>query len=163
ILDKKKILPSITLLNGEYGYQDLFLGVPTILGGNGVESIIELPLTDVEKDGLSISANAVKSVKIGRASCRERVKSGVESRAEDGIRDRNVTGVQTCALPILILDKKKILPSITLLNGEYGYQDLFLGVPTILGGNGVESIIELPLTDVEKDGLSISANAVKSV
>ncbi|HIV75697.1 MAG TPA: malate dehydrogenase [Candidatus Pseudogracilibacillus intestinigallinarum] len=63
----------------------------------------------------------------------------------------------------IILDKKKILPSITLLNGEYGYQDLFLGVPTILGGNGVESIIELPLTDVEKDGLSISANAVKSV
>lgn len=63
----------------------------------------------------------------------------------------------------IILDKKKILPSITRLNGEYGYQDLFLGVPTILGGNGVESIIELPLTDVEKDGLSISANAVKSV
>ena len=63
----------------------------------------------------------------------------------------------------IILDKKKILPSITLLNGEYGYQDLFLGVPTILGGNGVESIIELPLTAVEKDGLSISANAVKSV
>lgn len=63
----------------------------------------------------------------------------------------------------IILDKKKILPSITLLNGEYGYQDLFLGVPTILGGNGVESIIELPLTDIEKDGLSISANAVRSV
>src|SRR5699024_6017472 len=63
----------------------------------------------------------------------------------------------------IILDKKKILTSITLLDGEYGYQDLYLGVPTILGGNGVESIIELPLTNEEKEGLSVSANAVKSV
>lgn len=63
----------------------------------------------------------------------------------------------------IILDKKKILPSITLLEGEYGYNDLYLGVPTILGGNGVESVIELPLTNEEKDGLSVSANAVKSV
>lgn len=63
----------------------------------------------------------------------------------------------------IILDKKKILPSITLLEGEYGYNNLFLGVPTILGGNGVESVIELPLTEEEKEGLSVSANAVKSV
>lgn len=63
----------------------------------------------------------------------------------------------------IILDKKKILPSIALLEGEYGYHDLYLGVPTILGGNGLESVIELPLTDEEKDGLSVSANAVKSV
>lgn len=63
----------------------------------------------------------------------------------------------------IILDKKKIIPSITLLEGEYGYDHLFLGVPTILGGNGIESIIELPLTEEESNGLSVSANAVRSV
>ncbi len=63
----------------------------------------------------------------------------------------------------IILDKKKIIPSITLLEGEYGYDHLFLGVPTILGGNGIESIIELPLTEEESNGLSVSANAVRAV
>lgn len=63
----------------------------------------------------------------------------------------------------IILDKKKIIPSITLLEGEYGYDNLYLGVPTILGGNGVESIIELPLTEEEAKGLTVSADAVRSV
>src|SRR5437870_5374800 len=43
-----------------------------------------------------------KSYEIGRASCRERVEISDECVAEDGIRDGHVTGVQTCALPILI-------------------------------------------------------------
>lgn len=63
----------------------------------------------------------------------------------------------------IILDKKKIIPSITLLEGEYGYDNLYLGVPTILGGNGVESVIELPLTEEEAKGLTVSADAVRSV
>lgn len=63
----------------------------------------------------------------------------------------------------IIRDKKRILPAIALLEGEYGYQDLYLGVPTILGGNGLESIIELPLTESEKSGLDKSADSVKSV
>lgn len=63
----------------------------------------------------------------------------------------------------IILDKKKILPSITLLEGEYGYHDLYLGVPTVLSGRGVEKVIELPLSNAEKEGLSVSANNVKSV
>lgn len=63
----------------------------------------------------------------------------------------------------IMRDKKRILPSIALLEGEYGYSDLFLGVPTILGGNGLESIIELPLTKSEKLSLDQSAEAVRSV
>lgn len=63
----------------------------------------------------------------------------------------------------IIKDKKRILPAIALLEGEYGYNDLFLGVPTILGGNGLESIIELPLTETEKTSLDKSASSVKSV
>lgn len=61
----------------------------------------------------------------------------------------------------IIKDKKRILPAIAYLEGEYGYADLYLGVPTVLGGRGIESIIELPLTDEEKAQLDLSANDVR--
>lgn len=63
----------------------------------------------------------------------------------------------------ILKDKKRILPSIAYLEGEYGYSDLYLGVPTILGGDGIESIIELPLTQEEKEALDRSAESVRSV
>ncbi|GEN54558.1 malate dehydrogenase [Halobacillus faecis] len=63
----------------------------------------------------------------------------------------------------IVKDKKRILPSIAYLEGEYGYEDIYLGVPTILGGNGIESVIELPLKDEEKSSLDRSADAVKDV
>ncbi|MFC4355499.1 malate dehydrogenase [Chryseomicrobium palamuruense] len=63
----------------------------------------------------------------------------------------------------ILRDKKRILPSIAYLEGEYGYSDLYLGVPTILGGDGIESIIELPLTTEEKEALDRSAESVRSV
>ncbi|WP_423410405.1 malate dehydrogenase [Heyndrickxia sp. MSNUG] len=63
----------------------------------------------------------------------------------------------------ILKDKKRILPSIAYLEGEYGYQGLYLGVPTILGGEGIESIIEIPLTEEEKSALNRSAHSVKNV
>ncbi len=63
----------------------------------------------------------------------------------------------------IVRDKKRILPSIAYLEGEYGYNDLCLGVPTVIGGNGLESIIELPLTDEEKVALDKSVESVQSV
>lgn len=61
--DQKRILPSIAYLEGEYGYEDLYLGVPTLLGANGIEKIFELALTDEEKAALDASAEAVRAVK----------------------------------------------------------------------------------------------------
>lgn len=63
----------------------------------------------------------------------------------------------------IIRDKKRILPSIAYLEGEYGYNDLYLGVPTVIGGNGIESIIEIPLTNEEKQALDKSVESVQSV
>ncbi|PIJ97719.1 malate dehydrogenase [Lysinibacillus sphaericus] len=63
----------------------------------------------------------------------------------------------------IIKDQKRILPSIAYLEGEYGYSDLYLGVPTLLGENGIEKIFELELTDKEKEALDQSADAVRSV
>jgi len=61
--DKKKILPCATLLEGEYGINDLFMGVPVKLGSNGVEEIIEIKLTDQEQVALNKSADAVRELK----------------------------------------------------------------------------------------------------
>ena len=61
--DKKKILPCAAYLQGEYGQQDLFIGVPVKLGAKGVEEIIEINLTDEEKQALQKSADAVQELK----------------------------------------------------------------------------------------------------
>lgn len=63
----------------------------------------------------------------------------------------------------IIKDEKRILPSIAYLEGEYGYDDLYLGVPTILGRNGVEKIFDLELLPEEKLALDESANAVRKI
>ena len=63
----------------------------------------------------------------------------------------------------ILKDKKRIIPVIAYLEGEYGYNDLFLGVPAILGGDGIEKVFELELTAEEKAALDKSADSVRSV
>lgn len=63
----------------------------------------------------------------------------------------------------ILKDQRRILPAIAYLEGEYGYQDLYFGVPTIIGGNGLEQIIELELTEDEQQSLDRSAETVRSV
>ncbi|WP_243291278.1 malate dehydrogenase [Bacillus sp. FJAT-47783] len=63
----------------------------------------------------------------------------------------------------IVKDQRRVLPSIAYLEGEYGFEGIYLGVPTILGGNGLEDIIELDLTDEEKAALQKSADSVKKV
>jgi malate dehydrogenase len=60
-------------------------------------------------------------------------------------------------------DQKRLLACAAYLEGEYGYKDLFMGVPCIIGGKGVEKIIELPLTDEEKGMLTKSAASVQGI
>jgi len=63
----------------------------------------------------------------------------------------------------ILKDKKKILPCAAYLEREYGIKDLFIGVPAKLGKNGVEEIIEIELTDKEKEALNHSADAVRKL
>ncbi len=63
----------------------------------------------------------------------------------------------------VLKDKKKILPCAAYLEGEYGINDLFIGVPVKLGSNGIEEIIEITLTDEENAFLRQSADAVKEL
>ncbi|MBN6887968.1 malate dehydrogenase [Cytobacillus horneckiae] len=63
----------------------------------------------------------------------------------------------------ILKDQRRVLPSIAYLEGEYGYEGIYLGVPTILGANGIEKVIELELSADEKAALDKSAEAVRSV
>lgn len=66
-------------------------------------------------------------------------------------------------LEAILKDQQRLLPTIALLNGEYGFSDICLGVPTILGKNGIEHVLELTLSDEEQNQLQTSANAVQEV
>ena len=63
----------------------------------------------------------------------------------------------------ILKDKKRVIPSAVYLQGEYGYHDLFIGVPCVLGARGMEKVIIMDLNDDEKAMLDISARAVRSV
>ncbi|MFQ6110086.1 MAG: malate dehydrogenase [Candidatus Aminicenantales bacterium] len=63
----------------------------------------------------------------------------------------------------IVKDKKKILPCAAYLEGEYGISDLYFGVPIKLGAGGVEEIIEIDLTDEEKEAIKKSEAAVRNV
>ncbi len=63
----------------------------------------------------------------------------------------------------IVKDKKRVLPCSAWLQGEFGLQDIYLGVPCKLGAAGLEGIIEVDLTKAEKDALKKSADSVKSV
>lgn len=62
-----------------------------------------------------------------------------------------------------LFDKRKILPCAAYLNGEYGHKGLYVGVPVVIGRNGVEKIVEIELNDSEQQEFNRSVDAVKSL
>jgi malate dehydrogenase len=63
----------------------------------------------------------------------------------------------------IVRDQKRVIPSAVLLDGQYGYNGLYIGVPAVLGSAGVEKVIEMQLDDNEKAMLEKSAKAVADV
>lgn len=61
----------------------------------------------------------------------------------------------------IVCDQKKIIPSCVYLEGEYGQKDICIGVPTVIGKNGAEKVIEMALTAEEKEAFEKSAEAVR--
>lgn len=60
-------------------------------------------------------------------------------------------------------DEKAILPLSVYLNGHYGQQDVFIGAPAVIGRRGIETIIEIPLSDAEQEKMALSAETLKRV
>jgi malate dehydrogenase len=69
----------------------------------------------------------------------------------------------TAMVESYLRDKKRVLPCAALLKGEYGYSDLFIGVPCVIGGGGLEKVIELRLSEKERGLLENSARAVREL
>ena len=63
----------------------------------------------------------------------------------------------------IVRDQRRVFPVCALVNGQYGLDNLYIGVPVILGKNGIEKIIELDLNDEEKALLNASAEHVREV
>ena len=62
----------------------------------------------------------------------------------------------------VICDQRRVFPACAYLNGEYGYKDIYLGVPVILGKKGVERVIELELDEDDKERFEVSKHEVEN-
>jgi malate dehydrogenase len=63
----------------------------------------------------------------------------------------------------IVRDEKKVMPCCVYLEGEYGQNDICLGVPVVIGKNGWEEIVDYKLTDSEKEAFNKSAEAVRNM
>jgi malate dehydrogenase len=130
-----------------------------VLGGHGdtmvplisYTSVSGIPITQLIDSG-KLEA-IVQRTRTGGAEIVKYLKTGSAYYAPSS------AAVQMCEA--IANDQKRILPCAAWLQGEYGMKDLFLGVPCKLGRAGLEKILEVELTDAERDALEKSAEAVR--
>lgn len=154
ILDTARYRSFISMETG-YSMQDISA---LILGGHGdtmvplprFTTVAGIPVTDlIPKDKLD---EIVKRTAGGGGEIVKYLKTGSAYYAPAAATVQMVESI--------VNDQKRILPCSALLQGEYGYNDLVVGVPCVLGKNGLEEIIELKLNDEEKAMLKISCDHV---
>ncbi|ARV16475.1 malate dehydrogenase [Polaribacter sp. SA4-12] len=139
------------------------------------------PISDV--DGMVIGGHSDKgmvplidkaarnSVKVSEFLSAERMDQVVQDTKVGGATLTGLLGTSAWYAPgaavsamvqAIACDTKKIFPCSALLEGEFGLSDLSIGVPCVLGANGIEKIVEISLTDAEKAKLTESATGVKA-
>ena len=137
-----------------------------VLGGHGDSMVAMLGSTEVE--GKKIN-DLVKEGKISRERLNEIVERTKKGGAEivkflekgSAFYAPAASGVEMAES--YLKDLKKQLPCAAYLNGEYGFKDIYAGVPVIIGKKGVEEIIEINLSDEEKKNFSLSIKAVNDL
>ena len=131
-----------------------------VLGGHGDQMV---PL---------VSATRVGGVPLRALVAEERIEAMIERTAKGGGELVNLLGTSAWYAPgaaaaqivdAIMLDEKRVLPCAAYLEGEYGIDGLYVGVPVRLGAGGVEAIIELELDESESAALHASAEAVRDV
>ena len=131
-----------------------------VLGGHG-DTMVPLP-----------RHTSVAGIPLTELMSAEKIESIIQRTAKGGGEIVGLLGYSGYYAPAagtaimvesILKDKKRVLPCAVYTQGEYGYSDLFLGLPVVLGRNGLEKVIEMELNDHEKGLLDNSANAVKSV
>ncbi len=131
-----------------------------VLGGHGDQMV---PV---------VSATTVGGVPLTSLVSAERIEAMVERTRKGGGEIVNLLGTSAWYAPgaavaqmvdSIVLDQKRVLPCTALLEGEYGIDGLYMGVPVVLGSAGVERVIELELSASEQAQLESSAAAVREV
>jgi malate dehydrogenase len=131
-----------------------------VLGGHG-DTMVPLP-----------RYSTVAGIPITELMTKERIDAISKRTADGGAEITKLVGTSAWYAPgsaaaemveAILKDKKKILPCSVFLQGEYGIQNLFVGVPVKLGARGVEQIIQIKLTAEEDAALKKSAGAVKEL
>ncbi len=131
-----------------------------VLGGHGDQMV---PV---------VSATTVGGVPLTKLTTSERIAEMVERTRKGGGEVVNLLGTSAWYAPgaavaemvtSIVLDQKRVLPCTALLEGEYGIDGLYMGVPVVLGSGGIERVVELELTGDEQAELGRSADAVREV
>ena len=131
-----------------------------VLGGHGDQMV---PV---------VSATTVGGVPLRQLVSDDRIEAMVERTRKGGGEIVKLLGTSAWYAPgaaaaqmvdAVVLDQKRVLPCTALLQGEYGIDDLYMGVPVKLGARGIEEIVELDLTADERAALDESAAAVRDV
>jgi malate dehydrogenase len=131
-----------------------------VLGGHGDQMV---PV---------VSATSVGGVPLRKLVAEDAIAAMVERTAKGGGEIVNLLGTSAWYAPgaaaaqmvdSIMLDQKRVLPCTAYLEGEYGIDGLYMGVPVKLGRNGIEQVVELDLDDSERAALEESAAAVREV
>src|SRR5437016_6461756 len=131
-----------------------------VLGGHGDQMV---PV---------VSATTIGGIPLRKVAGEERIQAMVERTAKGGGEIVNLLGTSAWYAPgaaaaqmvdAIVLDEKRVLPCTAYLDGEYGIDGLYMGVPCKLGAGGIEQIVELDLSDDEQTALRASAEAVREV
>jgi malate dehydrogenase len=132
-----------------------------VLGGHG-DTMVPLP-----------SMATVSGVPITQMLSEEKVKEIVDRTRQGGAEIVDLLGSGSAfyapaaaiveMVDAILLDQKRILPCAAYLQGEYGIEDLFVGVPVKLGAGGIEEVMELDLTEEEREELEYSADDVREM
>jgi malate dehydrogenase len=119
-----------------------------------------------------VSATTVGGVPLRKLVSEDRIEAMVARTAKGGGELVELLGTSAWYAPgaaaaqmvdSIMLDEHRVLPCTAYLEGEYGIDGLYMGVPVKLGASGVEEIIELELSDDERQALNTSADAVRDV
>src|SRR6266516_4379749 len=131
-----------------------------VLGGHGDQMV---PV---------VSATTVGGIPLRKLVPGEKIEAMVERTAKGGGELVNLMGTSAWYAPgaaaaqmvdSIMLDEKRMLPCTAYLEGEYGIDGLYMGVPVKLGRGGIEEIVELELSEDEQTMLNESADAVREV
>ena len=131
-----------------------------VLGGHGDQMV---PV---------VSATTVGGVPLRKLAGEDAIQAMVERTAKGGGELVKLLGTSAWYAPgaasaqmvdAVMLDDKRVLPCTAYLEGEYGIDGLYMGVPVKLGAGGIEEIVELDLTEEEQTALQASADAVREV